>query len=676
MSELTKENQQVMSANALDIPAWSKADFENFIPHKWLVEQWRIGGSVVEADLLVKLATIAKGYGITTFRAAYRGAKKDAEAAQKQQGKAGHTKVVSIGSRTHFTGQPIPDGLFCGQYIADDDGIRVAYDDGNEEIVCHHPIMPVCKIQNIESGNEKTMLWYRASDGSERYLLVDSADLGRQAGIIGLRQKGIDVDFTTAAAFARYMRTVCMSPANYSALQVKQGVSRCGYIGDNYATFVPFADDYEYDGDSEQQSLYASLQHPGGSREKQFALFDWVRRELTPIARIAIAASLGSVLLYPLGPNPFFLHIWADKGAGKTLLLMLAASVWADPSDKSKYIKSLNATVAGCEAMASFLNALPFFLDESMTVADAAKIEDMIYRLCQGGDKLRATKTCSTREARSWRCIFLTSGERPLTNDSSNGGAVVRVVSINGTGQKFFGAAEQAAAVAEKIKTHYGWIGRSFIDALLRPDHLTEAKDLYIAYLQEFTHLGYDDKQSCAASVCMTADTLASKYVFADRDDSLRLTVDDFRGYLQTPLSSDAGYRTAQWLQELVLSNYPHFQSEGFKVSDFTEFWGRIDDDGYTLILRSILRREMHKANMTLGVDAFAAWARQHGIIETSKRDNSPFPQASINGHKVRVLKIRLYDLDSLSPAPVEDVCPPEAAPSDDDDSAEEILPF
>lgn len=628
--------------NGNDIPNFNSDDFAPpYTACNWLYEQYREHGSGVEADLMGKLILTAKTYGITNFKAIYNGVKKDR---QKAAGKSAGRNM------TQFSGQPIPGGLYCGQFLADDRGILAKNEYGELEIICNHPILPVAKVRNIENGNEKTLLWYKTQD-NEQYLLVDSADLGSPKGAISLRQKGIDVDFTTAGDFLKFMKVTCMSQANYPLLPVKSGVSHCGFIGQDFDKFVPYTGDFEYDGSPAQKPLYESIRTPGGSRDEQFTLIDWARRELTPIVRIAIAASLGSVLLKPIGLNPFFLHLWGDKGAGKTLLLMLAASLWANPDNEGKYIRTFNSTAAGSEATASFLNSLPFCLDESMTLADKGRLDEFIYSMCQGGDRTRATRSCEAREARSWRCVFLTTGEKPLTNDTSNGGAIVRVVSINGSGQKFFGEAETAKAVADKLRKNYGWVGREFINIILQPGVLQEANRLYVENLNALTKQGYDDKQSCAAAVCLTADMLASKYVF--KNNSPSLTPEHFAKYLETPESSSAGLKTAQWLQGLVATNSSRFLAPREVSSGAAEIWGRTDTHGYTLIAQRILEREMKSAGISLGIHAFAAWARQNNLIEPDLRDKTGkgnFPTQSLAGNSCRVLKIKLEDIDKLDP--------------------------
>ena len=79
--------------------------------------------------------------------------------------------------------------------------------------------------------------------------------------------------------------------------------------------------------------------------------------------RLFLAASFASVILEPCGLLPFFLHAWGGTEVGKTVGLMIAASVWASPKI-GDYIGTFNSTAVGQEMQAGFLNSLPMCIDE------------------------------------------------------------------------------------------------------------------------------------------------------------------------------------------------------------------------------------------------------------------------------------------------------------------------
>lgn len=56
-----------------------------------------------------------------------------------------------------------------------------------------------------------------------------------------------------------------------------------------------------------------------------------------------MAASFASVLLEPLGCLSFVFHLWGGSGTGKTVGMMVAASVWGNPAEGA-LTRTLNST--------------------------------------------------------------------------------------------------------------------------------------------------------------------------------------------------------------------------------------------------------------------------------------------------------------------------------------------
>lgn len=89
-----------------------------------------------------------------------------------------------------------------------------------------------------------------------------------------------------------------------------------------------------------------------------------LRRSGRMEVKFLLAAAFASVLLQPLGGLPFFVDLWGETEGGKTVSLMVAASVWANP-DESQYIGDFKSTDVALEAKADMLNNLPMLLDDT-----------------------------------------------------------------------------------------------------------------------------------------------------------------------------------------------------------------------------------------------------------------------------------------------------------------------
>ena len=166
-------------------------------------------------------------------------------------------------------------------------------------------------------------------------------------------------------------------------------VGRLGYIDGE--GFSPYVDGLVFDGDAAFKHMFQSVRASGSYDE-------WKRtiqsvRAGSVAAKIVIAASFASALVHPLGGLPFFVHLWgAESGTGKTVALMAAASVWADPQI-GRYIQTFNSTNVGHERLAAFLNSLPVIIDELQLAKDVrGKSTFDVYKLAEGVGKTRGNR--------------------------------------------------------------------------------------------------------------------------------------------------------------------------------------------------------------------------------------------------------------------------------------------
>ena len=317
----------------------------------------------VHATQMESLAAYAASKGFRGFKSMY---KKYVESLKAQSG------TLYIENVTQFTNQPLE--LNAGEWEADDLGIHKK-NGFNDEIACPHPIMPVERLVNIDTGEEKLQLAYRKG-AVWRHLIVSKTVLASSNKVTDLAGSGIAVNSQNARAFIQYISD--MENLNYDLIPEKKSIGRFGYIPD--AGFSPFVDGLIFDGDANFKAMFQTVRSRGSEAK-------WLEtaaevRSMSITARIILAASFASVLLEPLNCLPFFVHLWGvDSGTGKTVALMVAASVWGDPA-VGAYVKTFDGTVVGMEKTAAFLNNLPFCLDELQLAKDNKKFQ---YKVVQKG---------------------------------------------------------------------------------------------------------------------------------------------------------------------------------------------------------------------------------------------------------------------------------------------------
>lgn len=528
-------------------------------------------------------------------------------------------------NRTDFTGQEME--LDCGGWTATDTGIYGTDKMGFEVVACYHPIMPVQRLVNVDTREHKVMLAYRLSRRWD-IVIVDRNVISDSRSIIGLSKYGIMVNSETGKALVRYLADV--EQLNYDLIPEVSSVGRLGWI-EEYG-FSPYEEELVFDGEETYRTRFESIQEHG-SREAWLDCARAVRSGKTPgnvIARIVLAASFASVLVGPCRCLPFFVHLWGGSETGKSLSLVLAASVWANP-EIGVYIQTFNATEVGKELGAAFCNSLPLIIDELQLVKDNRKDFDrMIYQLSEGVGRARGRKQGGLQKTPTWRNCVITTGEFPIISANSGEGAVNRTIEVDCHDTKLF---DEPKKTATSLYANYGFAGREFVDHLMA-DGVIERVQKLQEDLQKAIKTGDTmDKQTASAALILAADRLSEEWIF---QDGVLLQPDDIRPYLVSKETVNQNARALQYLYDFININQSRF-SPGADAHQ-GEVWGDLDDD-YAYIIRSkfdqILQDEGYNAS------AFLGWAKNNNLIFPGK-DGKMTRTKRINGRVSRCIWLKM----------------------------------
>ena len=528
-------------------------------------------------------------------------------------------------NRTDFTGQEME--LDCGGWTATDTGIYGTDKMGFEVVACYHPIMPVQRLVNVDTREHKVMLAYRLSRRWD-IVIVDRNVISDSRSIIGLSKYGIMVNSETGKALVRYLADV--EQLNYDLIPEVSSVGRLGWI-EEYG-FSPYEEELVFDGEETYRTRFESIQEHG-SREAWLDCARAVRSGKTPgnvIARIVLAASFASVLVGPCRCLPFFVHLWGGSETGKSLSLVLAASVWANP-EIGVYIQTFNATEVGKELGAAFCNSLPLIIDEPQLVKDNRKDFDrMIYQLSEGVGRARGRKQGGLQKTPTWRNCVITTGEFPIISANSGEGAVNRTIEVDCHDTKLF---DEPKKTATSLYANYGFAGREFVDHLMA-DGVIERVQKLQEDLQKAIKTGDTmDKQTASAALILAADRLSEEWIF---QDGVLLQPDDIRPYLVSKETVNQNARALQYLYDFININQSRF-SPGADAHQ-GEVWGDLDDD-YAYIIRSkfdqILQDEGYNAS------AFLGWAKNNNLILPGK-DGKMTRTKRINGRVSRCIWLKM----------------------------------
>lgn len=505
--------------------------------------------------------------------------------------------------------------FLCDGYEVSMEGV---WKKGGQEqtCVCPHPIFPVARETNLETGEESLVLWFQRGEVPEA-VSVNKGTIASAQKILSLAPKGITVSASTARHLSDFLMR--MEALNGEQIVKSESTSRLGWTRD-FKRFVPFRLSekelpVEYDGEDAMRRRFQAVSGKG-------ELTEWVKA-VKPLRdgcfpfRLLLAASFASPLLRPLGAQPFFVHLWGRTGLGKTVALQVAASVWADPAP-GRYMTSYNATAVGLEYTAAFLRDLPLCVDELMirSAESQRDFSSLIYTLGEGAGKTRGDKDGGLRRQNTWSLCVLSTGERPLSADSANGGAMNRVLDV----ELETPVTDDFSALMAAIAENRGRAGEAYLKAINARgfDKLREQLPVFTSAL---VRQGITGKQAAAGALLLMADALAGKFVFGD--EKAGLTPESLVPYLMQEADINPEEKALEAFFAELAANPGKIK--GFEDSAYErEFWGKkLDPEplsgGKTYVAVIGTRFDSIIKNVGGDPTAVLRYAERKGILKRGK---------------------------------------------------------
>jgi len=499
-----------------------------------------------------------------------------------------------------------PEGreYLCGSWIANNEGIHILTDKGEIQ-ACYHPILPIERLFNIETNTEKVTLAYRR-DSIWKRITVDKDVIASSNKIVKLASYGVSVTSENAKNLVKFLADV--ENLNEEHLEPKLSTSKFGW---HDGEFIPFDKKVIFD----DESRFAELSKSLSSRGSIDIWLDLVRKIRSNKAhnepQIYMAASFASILVSRLNMLPFIVNLWGSTGKGKTVALMLAASIWADPSE-GKYITDSYATQNAFEIRMDILNHLPLMLDDLSKVKDKCddNFTDLVYLLCSGRGKDRSNVDLGLNKVKTWQNTILSNMERPLATETMRGGAINRILDFEMQEGYIF---ENGNQVVEILKDNFGWVGPVFIDNIkLRSiEDLNKMRKDFEQKIKEEAkrqHSEKEEKQILPLSLLLTADKLATDVIF---QDGIYLDLEWMVSQLKDVDEVSEGQRAYQ----AIIDTYNRYSFK-FEESNVGESWGFVKD-GYVNILPIVIRNEI-AAKENFSIKAFCSWAAKNKLLKTN----------------------------------------------------------
>lgn len=566
-------------------------------------------------------------------------------------------EALKAAEEIDYTKDPEPEGL-DGAPIAlkcppgwgmSEGGIR-EYNDkkGTSELACRTPILLTKRIRSMDSGEEKIEIAFRR-DGRWLSSVWPRSTVFSSRSVLALAELGCTITSENAKAVVKFLGA--LEGENLDKIPSVQATGVLGWKPGG--KFMPGHDEgLVLDCDPTMQAAAAAY-HSNGTLEGWLAAMR-PHRERNKF-RFILASAFAAPLLKITWQRNFLTYNWGGSRGGKTAALYAGMSVWGEPE---KLTVSFNTTAVGLERRAGLCCDLPMGIDERQQAGDKqGLLEQLVYMLANGTGKVRGSKGGGLQSVYQWRTVALSTGEEPLTVETSKGGVNTRALQIYGPP---FEDEQSASAMYGQVAEHYGHAGPTFIKQLVKIEQediqtmFTEMRD-YVQGLSD----GKNGAHTAAVALVALADAMIDTWLFEGKDGTeiapeswarAKAMANDILEQQQTGGSGDVNENAVQFIVDWVLANKAFFNPQTIGTC-----YGMMGSEGETAyIFPSILSQALTKAGFS--PQKTLRYMAEQGLITTMTEKKADGREVSRNtvlrrfaGRQVRVIQFNLGLLSQIS---------------------------
>ena len=225
---------------------------ESILEEKVFAEIFDQEDEVYKTRLTMSLLDRAEELGVKTKFSQLLNAYKRAERACMKKKKESPSMLDNW---TNFEGPY--ERMRCGSWVAGESGIYLQNVGTTDILACYHPIIPVERLKNLETGDEKLKLAYKRNNRWQE-LIVPKDLVSTASKITALSKRGVSVTSENAKLLVRYLADV--ENFNEDAIDVQFSTSKMGWIAGD---FIPYDSHIIFDADTRFQQVYESVGEHG-----------------------------------------------------------------------------------------------------------------------------------------------------------------------------------------------------------------------------------------------------------------------------------------------------------------------------------------------------------------------------------------------------------------------------
>lgn len=474
----------------------------------------------------------------------------------------------------------LPDG-----YYFDERGQLIHQSNTRIEVVAMQPV-GIAGQYVSDTGEKLDSLVFLCYEQEKRWrqLLVQPQSLASYFRIIDLANYGILVDSTNASQLVGFLTR--FKRANGDRIKAIRFTSQLGWQEDG--TFFPGLSEYRF---IRQRNTFDETESfaPKGTLKEWTDLASTARQ--SPGARLAMIASFAAPLVKLTNQRTHIIHIWGNSRGGKTAAQILAASVWMSPR---KAMISFNTTKVGLERQLGFFSNVPVIVNERQAAGDNQQLLDMlIYMIGEGKGKTRGTRVGTVLHGEEWDTICLTSGEHPLSSQSSAAGAKTRSL------EPFFERVlddQYAGRLHVECQQTYGTAGPLFLAKVMENrDILTAALASWSDYIKnkyEAVNAVHRSYLALAAATDYLVSTLIWNMKEADAKAETENFVDLWKQAIDVTGETEEIHRVRAFVEGWLAQNERHF-SKPYEQDLMVDRYGWYLEDGNIGIVPLVLQKAL-----------------------------------------------------------------------------------
>ena len=483
------------------------------------------------------------------------------------------------------------------------------------------------RLYNQDTNSESLKIAYKYT-GQWRDVVVPRSLAVDGKKVIALADRGVAVSSEGSKYLAKfYDEFLYHNPQ----IPVRQAVSRFGWRGQDFV-FPGISPDVEIDID-DLGSLHALKGFNTAGTLTEWCDLAKTVRSYSPNARFILAAGFSAPLLKVLSQRNFIVHNFGNSQDGKTATLWMALSIWGEPN---AIISSFDNTPTSLERRASLFSDLPLGINEREVLSQFKKqdISSILYMLGEGKGRGRGSKV-GLQELNTWRTVVLTTGEGPLTSESSMDGLMTRTLELEG------GPLAENKELARKLyaflPTCNGHAGIAFLQGLMSEER-SQVVNFY-SEAQKWLRENFIDRIDShldALATVMTADYFANIWVFGQETDSAKSEAYEMGTVIAEKLikKQDASEAERAWLEFMDWIGQHHEQLSGV----YTNIKIGVRESGNIYIIRRVVNEFLGQYSSARKI--IQSWA-ETGKIKSweESQDKKRFDvQKRLGGAKVRCI--------------------------------------